>query len=70
YTEVSEVKLTSIAHPKREMGQAAAKTILDLIKRKNSNKVSAPEQVESIVYQPELILRSSTKELKTIEITS
>jgi GntR family transcriptional regulator, arabinose operon transcriptional repressor len=70
YTEVSEVKLTSIAHPKSEMGQAAAKTILDLIKRKNSNKVSAPEQVESIVYQPELILRSSTKELKTIGITS
>ncbi|WP_042221590.1 GntR family transcriptional regulator [Oceanobacillus manasiensis] len=70
YTEVSEVKLTSVAHPKSDMGQAAAKTILDLIKRKNSNKVNGPGQVESTVYQPELILRSSTKELKKIEVTS
>ncbi|WP_200410945.1 GntR family transcriptional regulator [Virgibacillus salexigens] len=69
-TEVSEVKLTSVAHPKSEMGKAAADTILELIKGKEMVKGNASSQVESIIYEPKLILRGSTKELQSIEITS
>ena len=30
--EISEVKLTSIVHPKSEMGESAANIIIDLVK--------------------------------------
>ncbi|WLD93346.1 GntR family transcriptional regulator [Alkalihalobacillus sp. AL-G] len=68
--EVSEVKLTSIIHPKSEMGRAAADTIIELIKiRANKNKVESPYE-HSIVYNPKLIVRNSTKGLTPVEITS
>src|SRR5690554_4615355 len=51
----SEVKLSSIKHPKAVMGRQAARFILDMIE----NKVSKPRQV----YQPELTLRSSCRAL-------
>lgn len=70
FTEVSEVKLTSVAHPKSEMGKEAAKTILDLIKRKSSNKVNTPKQLEPIVYDPSLIVRSSTVKVGGVEVSS
>ena len=47
----SEVKLSSIKHPKAAMGRQAARFILDMIE----NKVIKARQV----YQPELVLRSS-----------
>lgn len=69
FTEVSEVKLTSVAHPKSDMGKAAAKTILDLIKRKNSNKVNVSKQLEPIVYDPSLIVRGSTVKVGGVEVS-
>ncbi|WP_186578547.1 GntR family transcriptional regulator [Aquibacillus kalidii] len=61
---VSEVKLTTVKHPKSEMGEAAAKMILDMIKEKSGSVKRMEQSVESIVYQPELVVRNSTKEPK------
>ncbi|NLY90197.1 MAG: GntR family transcriptional regulator [Firmicutes bacterium] len=47
----SEVKLSSIKHPKTAMGRQAARFILDMIE----NKTHKPR----LIYQPELILRAS-----------
>ncbi|MED1563738.1 GntR family transcriptional regulator [Alkalihalobacillus alcalophilus ATCC 27647 = CGMCC 1.3604] len=56
----SEVKLTTVAHPKTEMGERAAKMIIGLVENHKKEK-----KVESYIYQPELIIRSSTKEIST-----
>lgn len=53
--EMSEVKLTSIIHPKRTMGSDAAKLIIKLIEGNIRNPHS-----QSIVYAPELKIRTST----------
>ncbi|TWT01474.1 GntR family transcriptional regulator [Planomicrobium sp. CPCC 101079] len=63
--EISEVKLTSIAHPKSEMGELAAGAIVDLVKAKNKKTTSF--SASSKVYEPELIVRSSTKDLNSVE---
>lgn len=47
----SEVKLSTIKHPKTAMGRQAARFILDMME----NRVTKPK----LIYQPELILRSS-----------
>ena len=65
--QISEVKLTSIVHPKSELGESAAKVIMDLIKS-SKNKTDA-FQGNSIVYSPEIVIRSSTKSLSEAELT-
>ncbi|WP_400246612.1 GntR family transcriptional regulator [Niallia sp. JL1B1071] len=52
-TEASEVKLTSVSHPKIEMGTEAAKWIVDAVEKKGTLPPSS-------VYKPKLILRNST----------
>ncbi|PZD93203.1 GntR family transcriptional regulator [Paenibacillus sambharensis] len=52
----SEVKLTTLTHPKTEMGAAAAELLLDLIEGRRTMPA------EDILYEPELIIRDSTKE--------
>ncbi|MBA7529616.1 Arabinose metabolism transcriptional repressor [subsurface metagenome] len=49
----TEVKLTTIKHPKEEMGKRVARMIVDMI----NGKAGKP----CFVYQPELIIRSSCK---------
>src|SRR5690625_6518976 len=56
---VSEVKLTSISHPKSRLGKQAAETILNLINSKEQNNFSE----NNIIYAPELKIRHSTKEI-------
>ncbi|WP_353057413.1 GntR family transcriptional regulator [Neobacillus niacini] len=56
--EATEVKLTSVSHPKMEMGIEAAKWIVSAVE---GNSSSYPQ---SIIYEPELIIRSSTAEVK------
>lgn len=59
FAEISEVKLTSIEHPKSEMGRMAAKMILEMIKRgKNTKQI---KDIESFVFEPKLVIRKSTK---------
>ncbi|WP_186579842.1 GntR family transcriptional regulator [Aquibacillus kalidii] len=69
-TEISEVKITSIKHPKSIMGTDAARLIISLIDKQNGlhNK-----EIESILYDVELIERNSTRRLtdnKEIEVIS
>ncbi|MDL4839020.1 GntR family transcriptional regulator [Aquibacillus rhizosphaerae] len=62
--KVSEVKLTTVEHPQSEMGKMAGKVILDLINTNIGNQRKVEEKVESVVFEPKLIVRSSTAELK------
>ncbi|MFS0638247.1 GntR family transcriptional regulator [Mesobacillus foraminis] len=61
---LTEVKLTTIQHPQSKMGETAAKMIVNMIKEKNSQQRKSPEKVESVVFEPNLILRSSTASLQ------
>lgn len=51
--------LTTITHPKEQMGKDAAKLIIKLIN--NNNKFQSSD---SILYEPKLIMRNSTCEIK------
>ncbi len=51
----SEVKLTTIKHPKAEMGRQAARLIIDMVEK----RVDKPR----FIYQPELIIRNSCQNL-------
>ncbi|WP_082232999.1 GntR family transcriptional regulator [Halobacillus massiliensis] len=62
FAELSEVKLTSVDHPKAELGKTAGKMILNLIKQQENSK-EAKKPVESVVFPTELIVRNSTREL-------
>ncbi len=61
-SEVSEVKLTSIEHPKTYLGIMAAKMILNLVQN-GRNLKQKDENSESYVFEPELIVRYSTKKI-------
>jgi GntR family transcriptional regulator of arabinose operon len=52
---LSEVKLTTIKHPKAEMGRQAARFIIDMVEE----RVEKPR----LIYQPELVIRSSCTEI-------
>ncbi|WP_096438643.1 GntR family transcriptional regulator [Alteribacter populi] len=54
----SEVKLTTIKHPKVDMGVQAGRLIKQLIEQKQNP--SAKFDVSSVVYEPELVIRNST----------
>ncbi|BCG58074.1 GntR family transcriptional regulator [Paenibacillus sp. URB8-2] len=51
----TEVKLTTLSHPKTQMGIEAAEMLIGIIEGRNS------EAPLDIIYKPELILRGSTK---------
>ncbi|PGT90183.1 MULTISPECIES: GntR family transcriptional regulator [Bacillaceae] len=53
--EASETKITSVTHPKMEMGVEAAKWVVSAVE--NRDKAGTYQKV----YQPELVIRSSTK---------
>lgn len=61
-SEVSEVKLTTIEHPKTDLGIMAAKMILNLVQNGRNIK-QRDENSESYVFEPELIVRYSTKKI-------
>ena len=51
----TEVKLTTLSHPKAEMGADAAEILIDMIQNKRANGSEIGK-----VYKPELIVREST----------
>lgn len=55
----TDVKLTSVSHPKMKMGIEVAKWIVSAVENKSDYK-KAPD---SIIYEPELIIRNSTRSL-------
>ncbi|MED4229097.1 GntR family transcriptional regulator [Neobacillus cucumis] len=57
--EATEVQLTSVTHPKMEMGREAAKWIVSAVENKH---IKEPPP-KSIVYEPELVIRNSTSSL-------
>src|SRR5699024_1948410 len=61
FSKVSEVKLTTINHPQRKMGEDAAKMILELL---NEEAFRNKKSAESIVYEPKLIKRNSTLQMR------
>lgn len=64
-SEVTEVKLTTIKHPKIKLGEMAARKIIDLILYKEGKTDACKEELfESYIFEPELVIRSSTEELK------
>lgn len=56
---IMQPNLTSITHPKEQMGKDAAELIIKLI---NNNNVF--DESDSILYEPELIIRNSTSKIK------
>ncbi|SDM47284.1 GntR family transcriptional regulator [Sediminibacillus halophilus] len=65
--QLSEVKLTTIAHPKSKMGEKAAQVILDLIDVQGARKKMDADSISSVVYEPELVERNSTKNLQIVK---
>lgn len=57
-TTLPSIQLTSVNHPKEEMGKAAARWILEAIENKSFDK-------SPIIFDPELVIGNSTKELKS-----
>jgi GntR family transcriptional regulator of arabinose operon len=51
----SEIKLTTIRHPKADLGRQAARFLIDMLE----GRIEKPR----LVYQPELIIRSSCRSL-------
>lgn len=57
--EASEVKLTSVKHPKMSLGETAAKSIINLSEQNNKET-----QTDSVLFEPKLIIRNSTAQKK------
>jgi GntR family transcriptional regulator, arabinose operon transcriptional repressor len=51
----SEIKLTTIKHPKAEMGRQAARFIMDMVEKR--------AEKPRFIYQPELVIRNSCRGL-------
>lgn len=63
FSEISEVKLTTIKHPKMKLGEKAAEKIIELIDWKygiEKNDDTKKEVFDNYVFEPELIIRNST----------
>lgn len=56
-TALSAVKMTSIKHPKEKLGKAAAEWIINAIEKNET-------RLDSIIFEPELVIRNSTKSLE------
>lgn len=61
----TEVKLTSIAHPKADMGVLAARWLAGMIAGEADTVLpeTVKRQGSEVVFQPELVLRQSTKKV-------
>ncbi|MFD0696980.1 GntR family transcriptional regulator [Paenibacillus sp. GCM10027628] len=55
----TEVKLTTLSHPKTDMGVDAAELLIDMIENKRNVNAQSGK-----VYTPELIIRDSTQQLR------
>ncbi|SHF63878.1 transcriptional regulator, GntR family [Caldanaerobius fijiensis DSM 17918] len=64
YAVLSDVKLTSVIHPKEEMGREAARILFKLIDMGNK----AFEEPINICIKPELKVRTSTKKIDLKEV--
>ena len=61
--DITEVKLTTIEHPKSEMGELAAKVILDMVKQVRGQKKQDHMENDLIRFEPKLVERHSIANL-------
>ncbi|RXZ80522.1 GntR family transcriptional regulator [Paenibacillaceae bacterium] len=54
----TEVKLTTMTHPKSDMGERAVKMLLEMIEARAEGRRPS---VSDVIYEPELVLRESTR---------
>jgi GntR family transcriptional regulator of arabinose operon len=54
----TETKLTTVSHPKMKMGEDAADLLIKMIEQKVD-----PSELQGATYEPELIVRNSTRKL-------
>jgi GntR family transcriptional regulator of arabinose operon len=59
-TEASETKITSVTHPKMDMGIEAAKWIVAAVEKREKESIEKWQKI----YDPELIIRNSTSAVK------
>ncbi|QPA32375.1 GntR family transcriptional regulator [Thermaerobacillus caldiproteolyticus] len=57
FATATEVKLTTIRHPKEEMGIKAAEMLIQMIEKQKD------DGIKDIIYKPELIVRESAKRI-------
>ncbi|MGE5614682.1 MAG: GntR family transcriptional regulator [Bacillota bacterium] len=57
--ESGSVKLTTVAHPKERLGEAAAELLLELMKRDKSGRINHDTNDIKKIFMPELIIRDS-----------
>ncbi|WP_421617898.1 GntR family transcriptional regulator [Brevibacillus sp. TJ4] len=62
FAEVSEVKLTTIEHPKSGLGKLAAKMVLEMVAKGKSSRKGM--DIESFMFEPKLVVRKSTRSLR------
>ena len=62
FADISEVKLTTVRHPKNELGEMAAKKIIELVEGKN-NQSAVSTMDESFHFEPTIVHRNSIKEM-------
>ena len=68
--EISEVKLTSVQHPKSEIGKIAANKIIELIRLSLKTKRSDLNEIKSVQYEPKITIRDSVKDLNCTKINT
>ncbi|MDX8045196.1 GntR family transcriptional regulator [Gracilibacillus sp. S3-1-1] len=61
--DLTEVKLTTVSHPQSEMGELAAKVILDMVKKSKASKKQQNMENDLIRFEPKLVERNSTAPL-------
>ncbi|MRX71531.1 substrate-binding domain-containing protein [Bacillus lacus] len=61
FADISEVKLTTVRHPKSELGEMAAKKVIELIHHHQS-QIMVDARENSFLFEPEIVHRNSTKE--------
>jgi GntR family transcriptional regulator, arabinose operon transcriptional repressor len=61
FADISEVKLTTIEHPKSKLGRKAARLVLDIISNKKKRFG------EMFIFDPVLVERNSTKDLTMVK---
>lgn len=57
FATATEVKLTTIRHPKAEMGAKAAEMLIQMIEQQTG------ERINDVIYKPELVVRESTRKV-------
>ncbi|WP_294473472.1 GntR family transcriptional regulator [uncultured Ruminococcus sp.] len=56
YASICEVPLTTVHHPQRKLGEAAARMLLDMIDKHSGSR-------EDMLFTPELVVRDSVRDL-------